>query len=239
MSKAQSNLPFKWMLIIASVLLVPVLLSLGFWQLDRADQKRQLKQSWTEQKTLSQLPPLSQFQSIQYLQLELKGFLDTQRFFLLDNRIRDGRVGYEVIVPFKTPLGELLVANLGWVAAGSNRALLPKVEVPDGKVLINGGARLISPAFSLGPLTENNIWPVRIQQLNAEHMGKLLNKQILPVEVRIKQPVIPALNIEWPIAVMPPQKHLAYAVQWFVMALALVVLLIWSWRQVQREVAHE
>jgi len=239
MSKAQQTPAFKWMLILSATLLVPALIGLGFWQVDRAEQKQQLIQSWSEQQVQTRLPELSEFSSDQYMNLDLQGYFDRQHYFLLENRFRDGNLGFEVVVPFSTVFGERVLVNLGWIKAENNRSEKPMVTIPQSQISIQGGARLIRPGFTLGVLSVDQTWPIRIQQLDATYISQLLSTEILPIEIRVKKTVIPALSLDWPVSVMRPEKHLAYALQWFAMALALLVLIIWSWRYMQREVRYE
>jgi cytochrome oxidase assembly protein ShyY1 len=235
MSKAQRNPAFKWMLIISAVLLVPAMIYLGFWQLDRAEQKKQLIQSWSQQTHQTQLPSLDEFTTRQYLNLKLKGYLDHQRYFMLDNRFRNGVVGYEVIAPFYTEFNELILVNLGWTQAPQSRDELPVISIPMERLTVMGGARQVKTAFSLGPNSIQRQWPIRIQQLDIKHLSELLGAELLPIEIRVKQPVVSSLDLDWPVTMMMPQKHLAYAVQWFAMALALLMLVVWSWRYLNRE----
>ncbi|WP_420599375.1 SURF1 family protein [Neptuniibacter sp.] len=239
MSKAQQTPAFKWMLILSAALLVPALIGLGFWQIDRAEQKQQLIQSWSEQQVQTRLPELSEFSSDQYMNLDLQGYFDRQHYFLLENRFRDGNLGFEVVVPFSTVFGERVLVNLGWIKAENNRSEKPMVSIPQSQISIQGGARLIRPGFTLGVLSVDQTWPIRIQQLDATYISQLLSTEIFPIEIRVKKTVIPALSLDWPVSVMMPEKHLAYALQWFAMALALLVLIIWNWRYMQREVRYE
>ena len=239
MSKAQRTPAFKWMLIISAALLVPALIGLGFWQVDRAEQKKQLIHSWSQQQVQTRIPQLSEFSAGQYMNLNLQGYFDRQHYFLLENRFRDGKLGFEVLVPFSTEFGERVLVNLGWIKAGNNRVEKPVVTIPQSLNSIQGGARLIRPGFSLGALSVDQIWPIRIQQLDATYISQLLSTDILPIEIRVKTSVIPELRLDWPVSVMKPEKHLAYALQWFAMALALLVLIIWSWKHTKREVKYE
>lgn len=239
MSKAQSNQRFKWMLVLAAVLLLPLLLSLGFWQLDRADQKQRLITSWERAESLSLIPSLSDFSKHSYIQLELEGYLNVQQYFLLDNRTRSGRVGYEVVALLTTDQDITLPVNMGWISLGSSRDQLPTLTLPAEKVKVTGSARLIVDSFVLGAVSHSSEWPRVIQKLDPEYLQDQLQTVIYPVEVRVKQSIIPQLTLEWLVGDMLPQKHTAYAVQWFAMAFALSVLLLWSWFQLRKEVSYE
>ncbi|MCP4597463.1 SURF1 family protein [Neptuniibacter sp.] len=241
MSKVQSNQGFKWMLMLAAVLLLPGLVALGFWQLDRADQKERLLQSWSATQLYKTIPDEMAISGQQFIAVDLEGFFDRERYFLLDNRVRNGMAGYEVIALFYPRNGSALLVNLGWIEADYDRRILPKVLLPSGTQKVVGKLKGINHAFVLDEdlaITERQ-WPSLIQSLDTERMGDLLQEPVLPLELKIKQPLISGLDLNWPVVSMSPEKHLGYAVQWFAMALVLSGLLLWSWKLIQRESRHE
>ena len=82
-----------------------VLLSgLGLWQLDRAEQKRQLLDRYevkagTERIRLG--APMEVDGALRYQPAEVQGVMDTRHQFLLDNKVDQGRVGYHVLTPVR------------------------------------------------------------------------------------------------------------------------------------------
>ena len=83
--------------------LLPVLVSLGFWQLSRAEQKRVLLTHYAERQhaaplTVDQL--LATAEPV-FRRVQLRGHLDAEHSLLLDNRIRDGQPGVELLQPFQ------------------------------------------------------------------------------------------------------------------------------------------
>ena len=83
--------------------LLPVLVFLGFWQLGRGEQKRVLLDSYAERQvaapvTVGQLLTLD---GPAFRRVQLRGHLDGQHSLLLDNRVRDGKVGVELLQPFQ------------------------------------------------------------------------------------------------------------------------------------------
>lgn len=239
MSKVQSKQSFKWMLLVAAGMVLPLLVVLGFWQLERAEQKQQLIESWSEPQQYSALPSDSEMLAERYLPVQLTGSFDLKHYFLLDNRQREGTVGYEVIAVFRIDGHQNLLVNLGWIRGGNQRSVLPIIQLPAGEVQISGGVRLISPAFTLKDSTLLLTWPVVIQALEPEKMSELLQTSLLPYELKVSQAVLPELDLNWPLNVMMPEKHLAYAAQWFLMAMVLCGLIIWASRRVAKEAAYE
>src|SRR5690554_2492987 len=108
-----------WALWVFTLIFLPILLSLGVWQLDRAGQKR-LLQAQTEQQRHQPAIPLSELQTTTdpaWRALQLTGQFDPERIWLLDNRTRNGQAGVEVLQLFHDqPSNQLLVINRGWLA---------------------------------------------------------------------------------------------------------------------------
>ena len=113
---------------VLTLVMLAVLLSLGRWQLQRADQKRDLFDAFTRGKDATRLidlqtPPLPRYQHI-----EARGHYDGSRQLLIDNMTSaDGRAGYFVVTPFALAGGGWLLVNRGWVPLGASRAALPPV----------------------------------------------------------------------------------------------------------------
>lgn len=240
MSKVQSGSGFKWMLWISGIVLLPLLFGLGLWQLDRAEQKRELLDSWQQAKPSQELPLEQEMTRGSYKAVILKGVLDRERYFLLDNRVRNGRVGYEIVALFIEDSGRSVLVNLGWVLASLDRGVLPEVEVPKGQQTISGSVRVIEKGFALsGDDLEEEQWPKVIQQLDVGKMSSRLVIDIESLEIRLTEPLVPGLDLNWPVVNMKPEKHLGYAFQWFAMASALLCLIIWSALKIRKEAIYE
>lgn len=238
MSKVHGQRRFKWMLLWSGIIFLPLLIGLGFWQLDRAGQKAELMQQWQGKDYIDYLPAPEQLDQQSLLPVKLSGHFDTQRFLFLDNRTRNGKAGYEVIALFTTNAGALLV-NLGWAAANVDRAVLPNIEIPDGLQALAGSVRLLRKGFVLSSAVADQGWPRLVQQLEQTELQAAFAQNIQPLELRLHHSVLPQLDHQWAIQSFKPQRHLGYAVQWFAMALALLILILWGWRASNREVGYE
>ena len=212
-----------WRMTLFTTLLLPLVVSLGIWQLERADEKRAYEDRYYQR--LGQMPvaPPADLTDADFLQIRLEGRYDAQRYFLIDNQIHEGRVGYQVVAVFRTDDGRGWLINRGWVPAASRREQLPEVPTPAEAVTIVG---VIWPELGLLPLlTEENWsegWPKRVQRLDVNKMARLL-PGIESLEVRLEQGwpgvfVAPRLEM-----VVLPAKHLGYAAQWLGLGAALAI----------------
>ena len=236
MSKVQSTRGFKWMLLVMGVFVLPGLLGLGIWQLGRAEEKQVLIQQWQGSGEVAKglnHPSLQQFSLIRH-----QGKFEQERWFLLDNRTRQGMVGYEIVALF-LPLGSErhILVNLGWVSADPDRRILPKIELPKGVVTVQGRLTEVSRPLVLGESLWRPTWPQRIQRIELDGLEQRLGLILMPWVIRPGEPVLPEADLSWSPAVMLPEKHRAYAVQWFAMAGVLVLLIGWNLLRMRREEA--
>lgn len=218
------------------LLLLPVLIRLGYWQLEREAEKKELQQLY-EQRQQAEPRPLAQVNWDQndngWRRIRAEGYYDTSHHFLLDNRIQSGQVGYEVLTPFLTDYGALLV-NRGWIAAGPRRDILPSVSTPEEKVSLE--FTVYVPDGELIMLAEESLsadqWPKRIQQVNLERLSNTYTESFIPARLRLSKGSPGALTIDWQTVNMQPEVHRGYAIQWFLMATALIILyLFFSFRR--------
>lgn len=216
------------------VLFFPLMIGLGFWQLDREAQKQALLQQQTRQQARPPAPvgdiDWTAGAALAYQPVRLSGRYRDDRSFLLDNRLREGRVGYEVLTPLVTEDGTVLV-NRGWVPLGGSRQQLPELPAVSGTVTLTG--RLHVPEgrpFLLSDRADplGDRWPRRIQAIDPERMADALDRELRPYTVRIDPDQPGALVTDWTAAVIRPATHRGYALQWFTMAAVLLILFVHS-----------
>lgn len=226
---------FNWKLTLFTVLLFPLLVRLGFWQLEREQEKLQLQNLYTErqQEQPVDLHSLDPQQDLQYRQVHVAGTYDNEHIFLLDNRIHQGQAGYEVIVPLLTADGFVVFSNRGWMPQGQYRDQLPAVPVIEGPVDVAGSVYVaVGEQLVLGTELAAAGWPKVVQTLDpaglfmlAGYEGKL---QPFPFSVRLAENSPGVLTRNWPVISTTPEKHRAYAVQWFAMAAVLLGLFLYT-----------
>lgn len=221
---------FNWKLALFVVIFLPILISLGNWQLDRANEKRQMlqeSQSLMHGESLD-YNKLYRSQYKNYQNVSISGeFVDKQ--FLLDNQMFNGKFGYEVIQGFQLTQGGMILVSRGWIAGSLNRRELPVVQTPIGDLRLNGYLYQPTESFQLEEEHINGRWPRVVQALNSEKMYKALGengKVAHPFLLRLRDDEAALLTAHWKIINVQPEKHTAYAAQWFGMAILLLVMFI-------------
>ena len=217
---------------LATIVLLPILISLGFWQLDRAEQKREILRQYQQQQgrgivNLNEFTPGQEFYP--YQRVEVTGRFDNSQQFLLDNKVYQGKAGYEVITPLLMPDGtRAVLINRGWVPQTSSRMQLPAVPVPSEEIKIVGLMKLDNvTGFHLGESgIQSDVWPRLVQWLDIEQMEKQLGYELQPFVILLDPDNRAGFVRDWYIKKISPEKNTSYAVQWFALALALIIIFV-------------
>ncbi|WP_185234205.1 SURF1 family protein [Teredinibacter franksiae] len=220
-------LTLNWKLTAFSVLLLPVLLSLGIWQMGRAQEKQTLQQSWLAEQAepaVDYREILATAESVRRVYLE--GEFYREKFWLIENKQLAGELGYQVVMPFKTQLGDWILVNRGWIKAGYYREDNPTINTTTGVHRITGTLKYPSDSrFIEHKPTEKALnWPHRLLEIDIALMAKQAGQHFEPQALLIDPDSQDALLVNWQPINMTPEKHRGYAVQWFAMAFALCVL---------------
>lgn len=224
---------FEWRITLFTVLFLPLLISLGFWQLLRAEEKSALAVAF-EQKQHRPPALLSGLEernpeALAYLPVKLQGRYLPGQDFLLDNRMQDRKYGNEVLTVFELTDGQLALVNRGWIIADPGRMSLPVIPpVPSatevtGQVYVLPGEPYLLAEQQLG----GDNWPKQVQAVDIEKMAAALGipaDGLFPYPVRIDAGQPGALSVDWQFINVSPAKHRGYAVQWFSMAAALALI---------------
>lgn len=215
---------FDWRLVLFTGLFLPLLIGLGIWQLDRAAEKQVILEQWQSQSGSLDWSRHTEAGLEAGQPVTLRG-LYGESTWLLDNRTRDGAAGYEVLTLFRPDQGKPLVVNRGWVLAPRRRAELPEITTPAEPVVLSGRlSEYPEPPVLMESPTEETGWPRRVQSLkerDVEVSGGSVSRLILRLDGR-DQPG--AYRADWAPDYMSAQTHYGYAMQWFSLALALVIL---------------
>lgn len=205
-----------------------MLCALGFWQLDRAQQKEQILKMLQERGSRSVqvwngVQPLNPADD-EFRRIEVTGHYVPERTLLLDNRIHQGRPGYHIYTPFESGSGAWLLVNRGWVAAGPDRAQLPAVETPTGQITLSGQLRQTPGTGLVLQADDWSRWPRRVQALDIEAMSAAAGRALEPLVLLLGEAHADGEAAHWPAVNMPPMRHQGYAVQWFGIAAALLAI---------------
>lgn len=219
--------------VIVAVLL-PVLVGLGFWQLDRANEKTAIRDRYRER---GDMPPVEvtgaplSAEAMDFRRAEVRGRYRPEWTIFLDNQVLDGTPGYEVLTPLAIEgANRFMLVNRGWVPWGETRRKLPAIETPDGMMELAGRLRMPPKEyFTLEDDAEISEFRPRWQNLDLERYERLTGLSVSPLVLQLDPADSegggfvrrwPAYQDNW------IQRHKAYAVQWFALALTLAALYV-------------
>lgn len=214
-----------------TIAVMALLLSLGRWQLRRADEKRVLFDSFAAGTDTSRQIDLETGAVPRYRHVEADGHYDSARQVLIDNMVNNDRAGYFVITPFALAGGGWVLVNRGWVPLGASRAERPAIGVSEDARRVRGRAdHLPSPGIQLGARqTLNAPYPVVAAFPSHDELAQLLkiSSWTRATDLILLDPAEPDGYVRtWTPPGFPPMRHIGYAVQWFGLALALLVIYV-------------
>lgn len=226
---------FKIIPTVVYLSLLAVLIALGMWQLDRAEQKRvflkaQEQAAATETLHLSSAVENS-IEGLRYRNVEATGRYDVAHQFLIDNQISDGKVGYFVLTPFiLTGETKAVLVNRGWIPLNKDRSIPSGLEVKQAEAIIAGRINNF-PSVGIklaGAEIPTEGWPSIVQVVDISVLARKLGYSLLPFQIELAKELPDGYKREWHTStIMQPEQHTAYAIQWFALALTLTILFIW------------
>nr|WP_046078783.1 SURF1 family protein [Halomonas sp. HG01] len=206
-------------------LVVALGLALGLWQWQRAADKRELLARFETAPSLeapAAAPPGG-------ARLTLHGEYLAAETLFLDNRTHAGRLGVAALTPLRGDDGRLWLVERGFLPTGTRRET-PTVTTPGGKVTLSGRWQVAGDSAPLfGPNREGkrlqrialSAWP----ELEGFAHAGWLHLEDGPGH----------LDSWWTPAVLPPERHLGYAFQWWGLALAALVVMVLGGRRLARD----
>ena len=201
-------------------------IALGNWQSRRATEKRELGAALDRAAHVApiELPA----QDVIYKRVAVRGIFLPERSVFLDNKLRGGRPGYEVVTPLRTADWSVLV-NRGWMPAPPARDNVPAVRTPAGEVRVEGIAlERLPQALAAGPSGGR----VR-QNLDIGAFAAETGLKLLPIVIEQHSSADDGLLRQWPRPDFGVEKHESYSLQWYSFAaLAAALALIFSFRRV-------
>lgn len=216
---------------VAVVILIPVFVGLGQWQLRRAESKRALTtQATAGQRQTVPLTAANAAALPRYQQIVLDGRYESAHQVLLDNMpSASGRPGYRVWTPLRLANGVLALVDRGWVPLGAARSELPRVDVDERPRVVHGVIdALPEPGLRLGKQDIGTIsWPMVLNYPRQEDLRQLYGERLLPRLVLLDEGESQGYERRWQFNVgFSPERHIGYAVQWFGFAVTLLLIYI-------------
>ncbi len=220
----------KWGFSFFCLFLFILCIGLGQWQLHRYEYKKTLLSTY--EKRMQEVPQdFNQVMSqpdLQFRSVKIAGQYVNSLMILVQNRFYNDQLGFEVLTPIKMPGDKkLLLIDRGWVKKPETQ-LQPDIQPVLKKQEITGHIKLLDEyQFILGDnLLQPEKKPYVVQRLDINELSQITHEQFYPFILRLDANQENGFVRDWTIVTVMPARHMAYAVQWF--ALALVLLIAYS-----------
>lgn len=220
----------QWVILtLIGLVLIPVMIELGFWQLHR--HQHRVAQNQLIADNLSARPvPVTELTSPGHTvpradywrRVTATGTYDTTHEVVVRRRTdNDERVGAHVLTPLVLTDGRAVLVNRGWVPAAADQQAFPVVPpAPKGEVTVTGRLMADETTGASGIKDLRGLPPRQIMLINSEQQAERLGRPVLGGYLQQTTPEPPKGTPE---LIADPDHdsigaHMAYAVQWWLFA---------------------
>ena len=203
------------------------LVSLGFWQLDRADQKRTIEASIQKANTgvVELIINQNELLNKEYYEVRLQGSYISDKQFIYDNQIVDQASGYYVLTPFVlTGQSNAIMINRGFIPWNGRRDQLADIAVGSASREIKVQVSKPIKRIELKTSDINNQFPVLIQAIDFDVIEEISSTSFVDVIGLLDPSSVDGFVRKWEPYTGSIEKHIGYAIQWFLMALVLGII---------------
>ncbi len=169
----------------------------------------------------------------QFLRVFASGAYLPDSQVLLDNQTHGGKAGYRVLTPLLLADGSALMVDRGWVALpGNARDRLPNVAISSANRRVQGRLdhfRQAALRESTGPLLAVRDNRPRVMNYpDGAAVSAAIGRPVYPLVLLLEGTELDGfVREDAPTLSFGPERHVGYAIQWW--ALAVTLVLLWGW----------
>ncbi len=215
------------------LVVVPSFIWLGFWQLDRWEE-RSVSANLQQDNVAAEPVPVEDLASVgtdvapedRWRTVEATGTWDTDNEVLLRNRDGSQGVGFHVLTPLVTEEGPALLVNRGWIQRGENARDTPEPPaVPGGEVTVQGRLHYSENEDNTGLSNRDDLPAGQIMIVDVDELADVLPHDVYGgyIELTDQAPVPENPPERVPLHEEDTGMSASYAVQWWVFAVVAVV----------------
>ena len=211
-------------LIIATLVL---LISLGFWQLDRADEKKAIEgQIASANFGDVELVTSAEFlKDKEYYHVRLQGSYVGDKQFIYDNQIVDQISGYYVLTPFILKgASKAVLINRGFIPWSGRRDKLADIDIGEKLTEVKVQVSIPIKRIELKVSETTGGFPVLIQALDLDEMSSIASLDFASVVGLLNPESENGFVRQWEPYTGSIERHIGYAIQWFLMAFVLAFI---------------
>jgi len=231
----------RWLGYLVLTIVFSVVASMfGVWQWDRREQAVSAIEKLD--RNYDRAPePLENFTALpgtfsrddEWVPVTATGVYAPDEQVLIRTRPRGGQVGFDVMVPFRTDQGAIVMVNRGWVPTGAASDFPDVVPLaPTGTVTLVGRLKPGEPTLVGRGAPEGQLPSIDLRALQALTPYAIVEGFYVSLQSESPRPASAPLVALRPVLGEGP--HLSYTLQWFVFALMAFLAFFWLLRQEYR-----
>ena len=215
---------FRYMSLLLLSVTTIALVALGIWQLDRAKQKETISKQFTHStfKNIEEISEIKKFKPI-----KAKGQFNNTQQIIIDNIVQQGAIGQFVITPFELDEKQpLLMVNRGWIKKLKSVDHVTDITVDNLRRTINGRIGQL-PKIGIRNtqiFSNDKSWPRITHFPTLDEISIELKRETFPFILLLSSDDPDGFKREWKPIQSGPKTHYFYAIQWFLMALVLLII---------------
>ena len=214
----------RWLVAHLVVLVLAVVfVRLGFWQLDR-HQERQLDNAVGERRFAIDAQPLpdlieeagANLGSLVHRRASATGVFDPEHEVLIRSQVHLGMAGFRVVTPLVGEDGQAVMVNRGWVPLVLDQVPVTEAPPPQGVVTVEGWLAVSQERAPLGPEDPEGGRLTALNRVDLERIARQVPYPLVRVylvEMADRPDQLPAPLPLPTFDDMGP--HLGYSIQWF------------------------
>jgi len=211
-------------LIVATLAL---LISLGFWQLDRANEKRAIEDQIANANSfdIELVTSVEFLKDREYYHVRLQGSYVGDKQFVYDNQIVDQVSGYYVLTPLVLKGdSKAVLINRGFIPWNGRRDKLADIDISEKLTEVKVQISKPVKRMELEASEIAGEFPVLIQALDLDDMSTIAALDFINVVGLLSPESENGFVRQWEPYTGSIERHIGYAIQWFLMALVLAFI---------------
>ena len=235
----------RWIIFSVLVVMVSVgCVMLGFWQLDRLEERRSANAVIASRlvrdpvplgQLLEALQPQAGAESdpadYQFARVSASGVFTEEGRVLVRSQVVKGQAGVHAVFPLDLGDGTGVLVNVGWFPLGLDPPPVTSLYAPQGRIDLIGFLRADQERPALGR-TEPEGRLETVARIDVSRIQRQVDLRLLPLWIHLIAPDDPdRLPVPVPQPTLDEGSHFSYAVQWFSFGLIAVigyVALMWK-----------
>ena len=204
--------------------------ALGQWQLGKGLAKQRMAAAMADRAVEPEIISAANAApfGLQVRRARATGTYLADQQLLLDGQSNQHRPGYRVWTPLLLPGGAAVMVDRGWIPL--DKSGLDAAGVPAGEVTVLGAWRsLPQPGLRLAGTVNcpaQKAFPALVLYPVPDDLECLLARPVVGGLLLLDADAPGGFVREWTDFGFPPERHFGYAVQWFALAVAAIVLFI-------------